>query len=120
VATDRADLARQYKKLIAWSVILGLVGMWIGCSGSSSKVGPPPGGAVLGPLFLGYFFAGIPWGWNTLSKVTSRIFLILPVMGWVLYIVYKIAGSMAIGWIVMPFKLGKAINFVREASQPTS
>jgi len=120
VTEERADLNRQYKKLIMWSALLGLVGLWIGCSGSTTKAGPPPGGAILGPLFIGYLFAGIPWGWNTVGKVTSRFFLILPVMGWVLYFVYKIAASMTIGWIVMPFKLRKAIIFVRAANQLAS
>ena len=120
-AETKADLSSQYKKLILWSMALGLMGLWIGCNALSASNAPhragsipPPTTPFFMPIVLAYMFAGIPWGWNVLSKVTSKVFLILPVFGWVLYFVYKIAGSMMIGWLVMPFKLRKAILHFRQ------
>jgi hypothetical protein len=69
------------------------------------------------PLILAWLFAGIPWGWNILSKVTSRFFLILPVIGWLLYFVYTVSASVMIGWIVMPFKLRKVIMHFRQPQE---
>lgn|SRR5262249_39488357 len=115
-AAERADLSRQYKRLIVWSVVLGLMGLWIGFaalaeSHAPHRAGtiPPPQTPFFMPVVLAWLFSGIPWGWNVLSKVTSRVFLILPVIGWLLYFSYKAAASMMIGWMVMPFKLKKAI-----------
>lgn len=52
-------------------------------------------------LELGLCFMGIPWGWEFLNRITPKIFLILPVVGWVLYFVFKFAISMAIGPFAM-------------------
>ena len=123
-AAERVDLSRQYKKLILWSVALGLMRLWIGCSAVAYSRAPHPRGTIpppptpfFMPLILAWLFAGIPWGWNILSKVTSRFFLILPVIGWLLYFVYTVSASVMIGWIVMPFKLRKVIMHFRQPQE---
>lgn len=72
-------------------------------------------GAFLGfgmaPTFMtaimaGLMLAGIPTGWRTLTNLTPRIFLWLPLMGWVLYFVFKFSAACVIGPFILPFKLG--------------
>jgi TonB family protein len=60
-------------------------------------------------LFFGYFLASIPSGWRALTRITPRVFLILPLAGWVLYYIYKLAASAVIGPFVLPFRLSSSI-----------
>ncbi|MGC9196990.1 MAG: hypothetical protein ACP5IL_16280 [Syntrophobacteraceae bacterium] len=59
---------------------------------------------------LGLWFMGIPWGWEVLNRITPKIFLILPVFGWVVYFVFKFAISMAIGPFAMIFKISTIVR----------
>ncbi len=65
------------------------------------------------PMLLWISFGIVP-GWRALNRITPNIFLVLPLLGWVLYFVVKFLLAIAIGWIVLPFKLIKDVTrFIR-------
>lgn len=57
-----------------------------------------------------YVFAGIPWGWKALNRITPNIFLFMPLIGWIIYFVAKLLLSMAVGIVAMPIKIFMAIR----------
>lgn len=50
------------------------------------------------------------FGWRTLSFITPRIFLIMPLAGWVVYFLIKGVLSFFLGFIVAPFQIGIMIS----------
>lgn len=68
-------------------------------------------------LVGGYFFAGIPWGWSVLNKITPNIFLFMPIIGWLFYFLIKCALSLMIGMFVTPFKVYQVINGLKKAKE---
>jgi len=62
-------------------------------------------GTIIGGIMIGYIFAGVPWGWQFLNKITPSMFLFLSFAGWVIYFLIKTMLSFAIGFIVLPIKL---------------
>lgn len=68
-------------------------------------------------LFMGYLFAGIPWGWSALNRITPNVFLIMPLIGWVIYFVFKLFVSLAIGMFITPFKIRKVVKGLQEAKK---
>lgn len=67
-------------------------------------------------LLGGYFFAGIPWGWSVLNKITPNIFLFLPIIGWIFYFFIKLFISLMIGMFVTPFKIYQIVKELKEAN----
>lgn len=57
------------------------------------------------------FGAGIPFGWSALNRLTSNLFLFLPLVGWLIYFVIKFILAYFIGWAVA---IPKFIALVRE------
>jgi hypothetical protein len=74
-------------------------------------------GDILAGLMSGYFFAGIPWGWSALNRITPNVFLFLPLNGWIFYFVIKFALSLTIGMFVTPFKIYQIINGLNETAK---
>lgn len=68
-------------------------------------------------ILSGYFFAGIPWGWSALNKITPNIFLFMPVIGWIIYFGIKLAVSLMIGMFVTPFKIYQIVKGLKETKQ---
>ena len=54
-------------------------------------------------------WGGVPFGWSALNKITPRVFLILPGIGWIIYFVVKLMIAMYIGWILLLIKIIKNI-----------
>lgn len=69
----------------------------------------------LGKILMGYCFAGIPWGWSILTKITPKMFLFMSWIGWIIYFLYKIMISTMIGMFVTPFKIYKTIKELSNA-----
>lgn len=67
-------------------------------------------------ILFGYFFAGVPWGWSALNKITPNIFLFMPLIGWVIYFVIKFVLSLMIGMFVTPFKIYGIIKGLKQAT----
>lgn len=68
-------------------------------------------------ILAGYFFAGIPWGWSALNKITPNIFLFMPVVGWIIYFGIKLVVSLMIGMFVTPFKIYQIVKGLKETKQ---
>ena len=69
--------------------------------------------------FLMYLigWGGVPYGWNALNKITPSIFLILPLIGWVIYFVIKLMIALYIGWIIFIIRV---IKIIRDSSNNKS
>lgn len=52
----------------------------------------------------------IPFGWHVLNKITPRIFLFMPIIGWVLYFGVKAMLSAIIGIFACPIVLIRMSN----------
>lgn len=57
-------------------------------------------------LCCGYF------GWQSLNKITPKIFLWMPLAGWAIYFLVKGLLSIIVGAFIAPFWLGKKISSV--------
>lgn len=93
----------------------------------STKIGKAVFIAVMYVLIWGSFFAVsqifaeqeyvaliyvalfVYFGWKALNRITPKIFLILPGIGWVIYFVFKGLASLLIGMFVAPFVISKRI-----------
>ncbi len=56
------------------------------------------------PLCFGFF------GWKALNKIQPNIFLIMPIVGWIIYFIVKGTLSVLIGMFVAPFTISKKIS----------
>jgi len=54
-----------------------------------------------------YVFSGLVPGWKTLTMLTPRVFLILPILGWIIYFIIKFLLSLCIGVFVFPIYIIK-------------
>ncbi len=66
-------------------------------------------------LVLAYALAGLPCGWHALSAIQPRMFLFLPIIGWVIYFVIKFFLSYCVGLVAMPVQVVKAFKAARTA-----
>ena len=66
-------------------------------------------------LLTGYFFAGLPWGWSILTKITPSMFLFLSWGGWIFYFLLKFMIAILIGMFVTPYKIYKIFKELTDA-----
>ena len=59
--------------------------------------------------------AGLPAGWKALSGITSKFFLVLPVVGWAFYFSIKIGLSAIVGLVMLPVETVKAIRVLKRS-----
>ena len=71
--------------------------------------GIPPARVLMSALFL----ACMPFGWYKLTEFTPRVFLILPVIGWIFYFIVKAAVSACIGPLALFFRVLRDGQFMR-------
>jgi len=94
--------------LVAGLVVMFVLGVFLFTPGAEHKF------RYFGYPMLFYISCGFLPGWRALRGVNSNTFVVLPVLGWVFYFVIKFILAIAIGWIVLPFKLVKdAIRFIQ-------
>ena len=62
------------------------------------------------PLVLIIFAVCTYFGWKALSFITPRIFLIMPIVGWLIYGLIKGVISFFIGCFVAPFQIGAKVS----------
>ena len=72
-----------------------------------------PGAPFFVALFVAYGVAGTPCGWRALSSMQPRMFLFLPIIGWLIYFGIKLFLSYWIGYIAMPMQIVKAFRAAR-------
>lgn len=96
------EIIKQNIIKLVLSAFLAIVGLVAGL-GESVLLG------IVGFLIYG----GVPWGWAALNRITPRIFLFLPIVGWVIYFFIKVALSVAIGVFVFPFQIAKYVRHLK-------
>ena len=69
---------------------------------------------ILGAL---YSALAIVYGWKSLNSITPRVFLVLPLIGWLIYFYFKIMLSLIIGFFVAPIKLYQNIKRYKELKE---
>lgn len=106
--TEEAKNKRSMKITVMLSAALGLEGLAVGVfpilslftQGNFSL-----GGFLMNLLLtalIAFVMAGIPFGWRYLNKITSKMFLFLPVIGWVIYLYLKLILSVFAGIYALP------------------
>lgn len=60
------------------------------------------------------FFAGVPWGWSFLNKITPNVFLFMPILGWIFYFIIKFTLAWIIGIFIMPFKIYQIMRNIKK------
>lgn len=66
--------------------------------------------SIIDRTIISVMFAGMPFGWNLLSKYTSKSGVQFSTIGWCFYIVLKLIVSWAIGIFTVIINLGKIIR----------
>lgn len=94
-----AERTRIIKELLI-TLVAGIIGVfvaqeWMAESFDSKAI------RILSSFFC---FAGMVSGWKALTSITPRVFLILPLFGWVIYFVLKLWLAMMISWIALPIR----------------
>jgi len=64
---------------------------------------------VYSSIVLGYMIAGVFWGWKVISFIQPKMFLFLPIVGWVFYFFIKFILSMVVGIVAMPIGIVRII-----------
>lgn len=90
---DSCNLARvqNNKRVLIKNSIITIVAFIIGLN-----IGGGNGEPVFMTPLRAILFAGVPWGWNFLNKITPNIFLFMPVVGWLIYFEIKFFLSLTI------------------------
>ena len=63
-----------------------------------------PRGAVIMTVITFYAMSGIVPGWKSLTAITPRVFLILPLLGWLFYFLIKFILAYFVGLVVLPIR----------------
>jgi hypothetical protein len=106
---------RQYrseliKKLLIWSGVFAFMFMMMA---NDTKTHHP----LIFSLLIAYTASGIPWGWSATSRITPNVFLILPLVGWLIYFGIKFYVSGMVGFFITPFKVYAAVRDLRLMQQ---
>jgi hypothetical protein len=72
------------------------------------------GAPVGATIFAMYSFAGIPWGWRVLTRITPNVFLVMPLVGWLFYFAVKLTLANWVGMVALPIFVFKRITRWRE------
>lgn len=114
---------KKIKKFAIIGLVCGLIGaiaMIAGLSKNGSFGSPAAGilvyafAIVFVPAICSYALACIPVGWDVLNKLTSRIFLFLPIIGWVIYFFTKLMLSVVVGFYSLPFVVLKQKKIIKQ------
>lgn len=70
------------------------------------------------PLVFIVFAVCTYFGWKALTFITPRIFLVMPLAGWLIYFLIKGIVSFFVGCFVAPFQIGAMVSrAVRDSQQ---
>ena len=72
------------------------------------------GRLILCLLLAPYVYFSIPFGWSTLNKITSDLFLFLPIVGWLIYFLIKFILSFYVGIFACPFIISKRKKNIKD------
>lgn len=71
------------------------------------------GVTILNSLLLSYLISGVIFGWAFLTKTFKfrfNVILFIPIIGWLIYLVFKLCYSALFGFFLTPFEIYKAIK----------
>ena len=60
-------------------------------------------------IMLFYICAGTLSGWQTLTSITPSVFLVLPIIGWLIYFAIKLFLAFWIGLVMLPIRIVRNI-----------
>jgi len=60
-------------------------------------------------IIFAYMIAGAFWGWKVISFIQPKMFLFLPIIGWMFYFFFKFILSMIVGIVAMPIGIIRII-----------
>jgi hypothetical protein len=69
-----------------------------------SMVANHPGQSTIILVFMFYAYSGIVSGWYTLNKITPKYFLVLPLIGWLIYFCVKLTIACYAGLVMLPVR----------------
>ena len=61
---------------------------------------------------VAYMVIALPFGWRALNRITPDVFLIMPIIGWLIFFLIKGFLSLLIGGFALPFVIVKAFSDV--------
>lgn len=108
------SVAEKQLKTIKGFGIYGAVGAILYALYSFFAVGVLTGlvSIILIPVFW-YVLASIPVGWWKLNMITSKFFLFLPIVGWLIYFGIKFFLASIVGLFVLPFEYKRLKGIVK-------
>lgn len=96
----KTDIKRNFILTIISSCLLAIIGFVFALGFVSDATRSPKIELILIVVLSTILMFFAPFGWNSLSRLTSSIFLILPLAGWLIYFLVKGCLSLMIGWLV--------------------
>lgn len=106
----------EVTKNIVLTLIAGSIGFLIAYSNMQSS-NLPASARISSFLFNTYLFAGIPFGWAALNRITPAFFLTLPLVGWVFYFTFKFILSGMVGLVALPMAVVKIVRGKQRVAQ---
>jgi len=94
--------------LLTFAVGILLAFLVVGATGAGHSY--PLKHTVISYIVFTYVFCGIVPGWKTLTGITSGVFLFLPIIGWVLYLIVKLLLSLCVGLVMFPVRTIRNIS----------
>jgi hypothetical protein len=61
-------------------------------------------GMVMSIVVSGAMFGGLRYGWKALTFITPNIFIIMPIIGWVIYFLIKLVIALVIASFIFVIK----------------
>lgn len=111
ISSERIRIIKEFLITFIFGVVVAyLVGEKLFFQGHSFSLKT----TVLYYVFYIYAFAGIVSGWKTLTSITPGIFMVLPILGWVLYFAVKLFLSFWIGLVMLPIRTIRNILRLRK------
>lgn len=65
-------------------------------------------------ILEGIVFACVPFGWRALTSITPKMFVWLPLVGWLIYFFIKLCISIIIGWVAAPIQISKELQNLKK------
>lgn len=70
-----------------------------------------------GDMAMAFIIACVPYGWKVLNMLTPAIFVWMPFVGWLIYIIVKFAAAAVVGVFALAYAWIKCILKVAVAYQ---
>jgi hypothetical protein len=100
--TEKQAIIRQYIP----SAVCFILGIFV----TIPFLAPDAGiGGIAMAVICGYLMAGVFWGWKVISFIQPKMFLFLPIVGWLIYFLIKFLLSYFVGIVAMPIGIARII-----------